>query len=109
MAGQPLSGPLANRVATTATSSASRCSSGLVRATWTEASAPGGGAARVRLGRRWGTASHTAAVSPREVREVRAVARRPFGGRWSREGLRSPASVPWVRRAESAHSDVSPQ
>eukprot|EP00969_Alexandrium_andersonii_P293482 12972613-Alexandrium_andersonii.AAC.1 len=35
----------------------------------------------VWLGRRWGTAAHIVAVSPREVREVRAVARRPFGER----------------------------
>eukprot|EP00969_Alexandrium_andersonii_P263793 11659764-Alexandrium_andersonii.AAC.1 len=39
----------------------------------------------VWLGRRWGTAAHIVAVSSREVREVRAVARRPFGERWSRE------------------------
>eukprot|EP00969_Alexandrium_andersonii_P041296 1810002-Alexandrium_andersonii.AAC.1 len=37
------------------------------------------------LGRRWGTASHIVAVSAREARSVRAVARRPLGGRWSRE------------------------
>eukprot|EP00969_Alexandrium_andersonii_P018550 810886-Alexandrium_andersonii.AAC.1 len=43
MAGRLLSGSAANRVATTATSSASRCSSGLARATWAGASAPGGG------------------------------------------------------------------
>eukprot|EP00969_Alexandrium_andersonii_P129578 5727411-Alexandrium_andersonii.AAC.1 len=30
------------------------------------------------LGRRWGTAAQIVAVSPHEVREVRAVARRPF-------------------------------
>eukprot|EP00969_Alexandrium_andersonii_P112267 4959536-Alexandrium_andersonii.AAC.1 len=35
----------------------------------------------VWLGRRWGTAAHIVAVGPREVREVRAVARRPFGER----------------------------
>eukprot|EP00969_Alexandrium_andersonii_P136596 6042592-Alexandrium_andersonii.AAC.1 len=35
------------------------------------------------LGRRWGTAVHIVAVSPHEAREARAVARRPFGERWS--------------------------
>eukprot|EP00969_Alexandrium_andersonii_P064084 2822426-Alexandrium_andersonii.AAC.1 len=59
----------------------------------------------VWLGRRWGAASRIAAVSPREVREVRAAARRPFGDRWSREGLQSLAPVPWVWRAESERSD----
>eukprot|EP00969_Alexandrium_andersonii_P057411 2530586-Alexandrium_andersonii.AAC.1 len=38
-----------------------------------------------------------------------AVARRPFGDRRSREGLRSLASAPWVWRAEPARSDVGPQ
>eukprot|EP00969_Alexandrium_andersonii_P127915 5653063-Alexandrium_andersonii.AAC.1 len=37
------------------------------------------------LGRRWGSASHIAAVNAHEVRSFRAVARRPFGERWSRE------------------------
>eukprot|EP00969_Alexandrium_andersonii_P194106 8574363-Alexandrium_andersonii.AAC.1 len=32
-----------------------------------------------------GSASHIVAVSAHEVRSVRAVARRPVGGRWSRE------------------------
>eukprot|EP00969_Alexandrium_andersonii_P141252 6246282-Alexandrium_andersonii.AAC.1 len=32
----------------------------------------------VWLGRRWGTAAHIVAVSPQEVREVRAIARRPL-------------------------------
>eukprot|EP00969_Alexandrium_andersonii_P065184 2870209-Alexandrium_andersonii.AAC.1 len=35
----------------------------------------------VWLGRRWGTAARIVAVGLREVREVRAVARRPFGER----------------------------
>eukprot|EP00969_Alexandrium_andersonii_P017278 755309-Alexandrium_andersonii.AAC.1 len=43
----------------------------------------------VRLRRRRGTASHMVAASPREVREVRAVVRRPFGERWPRAGLQS--------------------
>eukprot|EP00969_Alexandrium_andersonii_P311422 13761143-Alexandrium_andersonii.AAC.1 len=43
----------------------------------------------VWLGRRLGTAAHIVAVSPREVREVRAAARRPFGERWSRGPCRS--------------------
>eukprot|EP00969_Alexandrium_andersonii_P216468 9560841-Alexandrium_andersonii.AAC.1 len=51
------------------------------------------------LGRRWGPASHIVAVSAHEVREVRAVARRPFGERWSREVLQGLVSAPWVRRA----------
>eukprot|EP00969_Alexandrium_andersonii_P027016 1178396-Alexandrium_andersonii.AAC.1 len=54
----------------------------------------------VWLGRRWGTASHIVAVSAHEVRNVRAVARRPLGARWSREALRGLVSVPWVWRAE---------
>eukprot|EP00969_Alexandrium_andersonii_P042869 1880136-Alexandrium_andersonii.AAC.1 len=72
-------------------SSASRCPSALARATWTEASALVGatvcglGAAEAR--------PHVVAVSPRKVREVRALARRPFGDRWPREGLQSLASV----------------
>eukprot|EP00969_Alexandrium_andersonii_P163995 7248212-Alexandrium_andersonii.AAC.1 len=48
----------------------------------------------VWLGRRWGAASHIAAASPRGVREVGAVARRPSGDRWLREGLQSPVSAP---------------
>eukprot|EP00969_Alexandrium_andersonii_P297112 13129277-Alexandrium_andersonii.AAC.1 len=54
----------------------------------------------VWLGRRRGAAAHIVAVSPREVREVRAVARRPFGERWSREALQEPAAVPWMWRRE---------
>eukprot|EP00969_Alexandrium_andersonii_P098886 4363712-Alexandrium_andersonii.AAC.1 len=43
------------------------------------------------LGRRWGTASRIVAVSPTEVREVRAVLRRPLSERWSREGAPEPS------------------
>eukprot|EP00969_Alexandrium_andersonii_P336101 14855887-Alexandrium_andersonii.AAC.1 len=50
----------------------------------------------VRLGRRWGTAAHIAAVSPYEVREVRAVARRPLSERWSREALQELSAAPWM-------------
>eukprot|EP00969_Alexandrium_andersonii_P024175 1055297-Alexandrium_andersonii.AAC.1 len=39
-----------------------------------------------RDGRRRGAASHIVAVGPTEVREVRAVARRPPFERWGREG-----------------------
>eukprot|EP00969_Alexandrium_andersonii_P065844 2903285-Alexandrium_andersonii.AAC.1 len=39
----------------------------------------------VWLGRRWGAGAHVVAVSDHEVREVRAVARRPVRERWSRE------------------------
>eukprot|EP00969_Alexandrium_andersonii_P285627 12628105-Alexandrium_andersonii.AAC.1 len=51
------------------------------------------------LGRRWGTASHIVAISPAEVREVRAVARRPLSGRWSREELQNLRAAPWAWRA----------
>eukprot|EP00969_Alexandrium_andersonii_P083244 3672631-Alexandrium_andersonii.AAC.1 len=57
------------------------------------------------LGRRRVTASHTVAVSARDVRGVRAVARRPLGERWPREVLQGLVSAPWARRAESAPAD----
>eukprot|EP00969_Alexandrium_andersonii_P013273 579101-Alexandrium_andersonii.AAC.1 len=60
------------------------------------------------LGRRWGSAAHIVAVSATEVRTVRAVARRPFGERWSREILQSLVSVPWVWRAEAALAVAGP-
>eukprot|EP00969_Alexandrium_andersonii_P096175 4246381-Alexandrium_andersonii.AAC.1 len=55
----------------------------------------------VWLGRRWGTAAHVVAVSPREVREARAVARRPAGERWPREALQELAAVPRMWRCET--------
>eukprot|EP00969_Alexandrium_andersonii_P371266 15479134-Alexandrium_andersonii.AAC.1 len=63
----------------------------------------------VWLGCRWGTAARIVAVSPREVREVRAVARRPFGERWSRGALQEPTAVPWMWRREPAPAGVAPQ
>eukprot|EP00969_Alexandrium_andersonii_P142667 6307694-Alexandrium_andersonii.AAC.1 len=60
------------------------------------------------LGRRWGAASRIAAVSPTEVREVRAVARRPLPERWGREGLQNLRAVPWARRAGPERSDGGP-
>eukprot|EP00969_Alexandrium_andersonii_P368443 15472925-Alexandrium_andersonii.AAC.1 len=60
------------------------------------------------LGRRWGTASHIVAASPTEVREVRAVARRPLPERWSREELQNLRAVPWTWRAGSESSDGGP-
>eukprot|EP00969_Alexandrium_andersonii_P259982 11495526-Alexandrium_andersonii.AAC.1 len=53
-------------------------------------------------GRRWRTAAHIVAVSPREVREVRAVARRPFGERWSQRALQELSAAPWMWRREPA-------
>eukprot|EP00969_Alexandrium_andersonii_P258026 11409299-Alexandrium_andersonii.AAC.1 len=46
------------------------------------------------LGRRRGAASRIVAVSPTEVREVRAVARRPLSERWSRGELQNLRAVP---------------
>eukprot|EP00969_Alexandrium_andersonii_P137551 6083609-Alexandrium_andersonii.AAC.1 len=56
----------------------------------------------VWLERRWGTASRIVAVSPLEVREVRAVARRPFGDCWPREALQELSAAPWMWRREPA-------
>eukprot|EP00969_Alexandrium_andersonii_P024147 1053617-Alexandrium_andersonii.AAC.1 len=63
----------------------------------------------VWLGRRWGTAAHIVAVSPHEVREVRAVARPPVGERWSRGALQELAAAPWMRRREPVSAGVAPR
>eukprot|EP00969_Alexandrium_andersonii_P085273 3760043-Alexandrium_andersonii.AAC.1 len=57
------------------------------------------------LGRRWGAASRIMVANAREVRSVRAVARRPLGERWSREVPRGLVSAPRAWRAESASVD----
>eukprot|EP00969_Alexandrium_andersonii_P291025 12865077-Alexandrium_andersonii.AAC.1 len=62
----------------------------------------------VWLGPRWGKAAHIVAVSPRDVREVRAVARRPFGERWSREALQELSAAPWAWRCEPVSTGVEP-
>eukprot|EP00969_Alexandrium_andersonii_P264271 11680189-Alexandrium_andersonii.AAC.1 len=60
-------------------------------------------------GRRWGTAAHIVVVSPHEVREVRAVARRPFSERWSREALRELSAVPGMWLCEPTSAGDAPQ
>ena len=64
------------------------------------------------LGRRWGTMTHIVAVSADEVVEVRAVARRPFLERWSREELQALKATPWAwkcpERAAAGEAEVIP-
>eukprot|EP00969_Alexandrium_andersonii_P308660 13642859-Alexandrium_andersonii.AAC.1 len=62
----------------------------------------------VWLGRRRGAASRIAAVSPTQVREVRAAARRPLPERWGREELQNLRAVPWAWRAGPECSDGGP-
>ena len=61
------------------------------------------------LGRRWGTGSHIVAGGPGEVREVRAVARRPLSERWSRETLQELRAVPWAWRMAPPAAGEVPQ
>ena len=43
-----------------------------------------------------GNGGHNVVAVPGEVREVRAVARRPFPERWSREELQALRATPWA-------------
>eukprot|EP00969_Alexandrium_andersonii_P225085 9940935-Alexandrium_andersonii.AAC.1 len=63
----------------------------------------------VWLGRRWGAVAHIVAVSSCEAREVRAMARRPFGERWSREALQELPAVPWMWRCKPVSTGAAPQ
>ena len=48
------------------------------------------------------------AVSDHEVREVRAVARRPVRERWSREALEQLRALPWAWQAAPPHGGGGP-